>query len=422
MKLNARIADLLVAGFAAVVLGAGCTSSSTEVRVKPIEPDGESVEIVLNAGVTLSSTPDAPAEASLPETRAIINAVHKALPLSVLRLDAKDAAPTYPDYKDGTLLKAELAEATTADADKTSTTGITFKKADGTTTERQNYLTSGYKTKLIAWYPQVSDAPADAVTFSTTDGSVTFKVDGASDIMLSDEKVGSKANGDLFSGNKDTSGNADAATDKTKVLAFAHLLTQIKVSAYAVDTDAQTAWGKITEIKLKDQGGKTCKITLPGTAANSIAFTAPSTLEPMTLVKKKVADDTQIEGDTAGSEYSKTNGLTIPVATTDASGAITAKNDTQCGYAMFEPLLPADDGSTTKLTLLVSTEKATDWEVDLSLPKNGGASGDGFLKSVAYTIVLRFTAKEITPSGQITDWVDHEWPTGDDDFKGEIEL
>lgn len=421
MKLNARIADLLVAGFAAVVLGAGCTSSSVDVR--PVKPDGELVEIVLNAGVPLSAAPDAPVLASLPsETRAIINAVHDTLSLSILRLDAKDATPTYPDYKDGTLLKAVLAAAATADADKTSTTGIAFKKDDGKTNERQNYLANGYKTKLIAWYPQVSDAPADAVTFNTADGTVSFKVDGESDIMLSDEKAGSKANGDLFSGNKDTSGNADAATDKTKVLAFAHLLTQIKVSAYAVDTDAQTAWGKITGIKLKDQGGKTCKITLPGTAAGSITFTAPSTLEPMTLVKKKAADDAEIEGDTAGSEYSTTNGLTIPTATVDTDGAITKKNDTPCGYAMFEPLLPPSDGSKTKLTLLVSTEKATDWEVDLSLPTNGGTSGDGFLKGVAYTIVLRFTAKAITPSGQITDWVDHEWPTGDDDFKGEIEL
>lgn len=419
MKLNARIADLLVAGFAAAVLGAGCTSSSTEERVSPIGPDGQ-VEIVLSAGVPLSIATDAPVQASLPsETRAIINAVHSALPLSILRLDAKDATPTYPDYKDGTLLKAELAAATVADVDKTSTTGITFKKDDGTTTQRQNYLTNGNKTKLVAWYPQVDDKN---VTFGSTDGSVSFKVDGASDIMLSDEKAGSKTNGDRFGANTDANGDPDTAADKLKVLTFSHLLTQIKVSIYAVDADAQTAWGKITDIKLKDQGGKTCKITLPGTAANSIAFTAPSTLEPMTLVKKQVDSDLQIEGDTAGSEYSTTNGLTIPTATTDAtSGAVTAKNEIPCGYAMFEPLLPATDGSTTKLTLLVSTEKATDWPVELSLPTNSSGAM-GFLKSVAYTIVLKFSAKEITPSGQITDWTDYEWPTGDGEFNGEIEL
>ena len=60
MKLNARIADLLVAGFAAAVFGAGCTSSASEERVSPIEPDGGLVEIVLNAGVSLSVAPDAP--------------------------------------------------------------------------------------------------------------------------------------------------------------------------------------------------------------------------------------------------------------------------------------------------------------------------------------------------------------------------
>lgn len=399
MKLNARIADLLVAGFAAAVFGAGCTSSASEERVSPIEPDGGLVEIVLNAGVSLSVAPDAPVHASLPtETRAIINSEHSELDLSILRRDQTGTPLTYPAYSTvaaGNVLKAKLAAVAEGATDKVS--AITF----GT---KQHYLANGDTTELIAWYPAVSTAPADDVTYAS--GVVSFKVDGEADIMLSNAAEGSKKAGNMFS---------DYATVSAKLLTFSHLLTQIKVMAYAVDADAQKAWGKITSIKLKDEGAKICAVTLPGTKDGEIVFTpeadASDSDKNLSLVAKTADKDDAI-----------TYPLELPLATVDTdSGSITKKNETACGYAMFEPLLPASDGSTKKLTLLVSTEKATDWPVELVLPKNTGKT-DGFLKGVAYGILLKFTAKEISPSGQITDWEDYEWPTGEGEFNGEIEL
>lgn len=393
MKLNARIADLLVAGFAVAILGAGCSSSATEERVSPVEPDGELVEIVLNAGVSFAVAPDQ-LQASLPsETRAIINGKHAELDLSILRRDQAGDPLTYPAYTTVTSDKVLKAKLGVVDDAATSTISrITFTKSE-------HYLANGYKTELIGWYPAVSTAPADAVTYAS--GVVTFKVDGESDIMLSNAAEGSKKDGDKFS---------DYATVSAKLLTFSHLLTQIKVTAYAVDEDAQKAWGKITGIKLKEQGATTCAVTLPGTKDSEIVFTqdASATDKTLSLVAKKADDDAAI-----------TYPLELPLATLGGTNGttVTAENDTACGYAMFQPLTTAG----SKLTLLVSTEKATDWPVVIPLPANG-TNGNGFLKGVAYGIRLKFTAKEIEPSGQITAWEDYEWPTGDDDFKGEIEL
>lgn len=391
MKLNARIADLLVAGFAVAMLGAGCSSSATEERVSPVEPDGELVEIVLNAGVSFAVAPDQ-LQASLPsETRAVINGKHAELDLSILRRDQAGTPLDYPGYStvaSTNVLKAKLAAV--AEGAANNITEITFDP-------KAHYLANGNLTELIAWYPAVSTAPADAVTYAS--GVVTFKVDGESDIMLSNAAEGSKKDGEKFS-------DYAAPTDsKTKLLTFSHLLTQIKVTAYAVDEDAKKAWGKITGIKLKEQGATTCAVTLPGTQDSEIVFTqdASATDKTLALVEKQVADDAAV-----------TYPLELPLATLDSDNKITAENDTACGYAMFQPLTTAG----SKLTLLVSTEKATDWPVEIALPANG-ANGNGFLKGVAYGIRLKFTAKEIKPSGQITDWEDHTW-TGD--FNGEIEL
>lgn len=390
MKLNARIADLLVAGFAVAMLGAGCSSSATEERVSPVGPDGELVEIVLNAGVSFAVAPDQ-LQASLPsETRAVINGKHGVLDLSILRRDQAGDPLAYPLYTavaSTNVLKAKLAAV--VDGATNNITEITFDP-------KAHYLANGNKTELIGWYPAVSTAPADAVTYAS--GVVTFKVDGESDIMLSNAAEGSKKDGDKFS---------DYGTVSAKLLTFKHLLTQIKVTAYAVDEDAQKAWGKITGIKLKEQGATTCAVTLPGTQDSEIVFTQDASVTDKTLplVAKKSDDDAAI-----------TYPLELPLATLDSdnNNKITAENDTACGYAMFQPLTTAG----SKLTLLVSTEKATDWPVEIALPANG-ANGNGFLKGVAYGIRLKFTAKEIKPSGQITDWEDHTW-TGD--FKGEIEL
>ena len=395
MKFNARIAGLWVAGCAAIVLGAGCTSVSTE-QVHPVGPVDEQVEIVLNAGIPFAVASDAPQSgAAAPETRAIVNAEHGALDISILRLDAEDATPSYPEYKTGTVLSATLAESS---ADNL-TSAITF-------TPTQYYQANGCKTKLLGWYPQTG-------SFSSTDGSVSFTIDGESDIMLSNEQEGSKTNGERFGGNMLAPDETapDTEKDKAKTLEFKHLLTQIKVSAYAIDDAAQTAWGPLYGITLKDQGGKTCKVTFPSTDGSNVTFSSSTPSSNLDLVKKNPAEnDAVIKGADATNEYDEDNGLTIPVGTDST-------NATPCGYAMFQPMNDSGD----KLTLLVTTANVTDWPVDIALPTNT-SGGNGFLKGTAYTIVLKFTAKDILPSGQITDWVEHEWPSGEGQFNGEVEL
>ena len=402
MKFNARIAGLWVAGCAAIVLGAGCTSVSTE-QVHPVGPVDEQVEIVLNAGIPFAVASDASQSgAAAPETRAIVNAEHEALPISILRLDATDdntPTPSYPDYKTGTVLSATLAAATSG----SPTSAITF-------TTTQYYQANGCKTKLLGWHPQTDDSK---VTFSSADGSVSFTIDGESDVMLSNEQEGSKTNGDRFGGNMVTPDETDpdTATDASKVLKFEHQLTQIKVSAYAFDAAAQTAWGQLYSITLKDQGGKTCKVTFPNTDGSNVTFSSSTPSSNLDLVKKNPAEnDAVIKGADATNEYDEDNGLTIPVGTDST-------NATPCGYAMFQPMNDSGD----KLTLLVTTANVTDWPVDIALPTNT-SGGNGFLKGTAYTIVLKFTAKDIHPSGQITDWVEHDWPSGEGQFNGEVEL
>jgi len=368
MKLIKKFAARTFACLVVGLLVVGCASSSTDEPLQPIDPDDALVEIVLNGGISLAVDPGTPVVASVPsDTRAVVNAEHGELPISILRRDQSGDPLTYPAYKDGTVLSAKLAASSSSDF----VSGITFDVT-------QYYLPdAAKKTKLIGWHPQnTPDSETDKkVSFSTTDGTVSFEVDGASDIMLSTEPEGGKADADKFN------------TDEAKQLKFSHLLTQVQIKAYAADETAKTKWGKIKSVKLKDEGGKTCKVTLAENNASTESFVAPTTATDLTLAQE-----------TAG----------------EVELGVGSANAVKCGYAMFQPTA---SGAATPLTLLVETENGGTSTVAINSDKVAS-----FDKGKAYTLTLKLTVTGFDLKGQITDWENHSWGTGEGDFNGEIEL
>lgn len=359
MKSHARFVGFLAAALVAAVGMTGCSDSGSS---EPIGPDSELVEINLNGNISYALTSNV---ASLPESRAVINATHDDLSLSFARLDM-DADGNYPAT--GYASVSAALSATLAKNEDGKPSAVTFNPTE--------YYLVGKdaakgKTKLVGWHPAVSTDASGSVTYAN--GVVTLSIDGESDIMLSGELEGSKTV------------NFGSAT-------FEHKLTQVKLLAYAVSDAAKTRWGKIKNITLKDQV-PTCKITLPSTVAWD------GTPADLALVKKEAATDKAIAYD-----------FELGVATIDENGSITAKNEKECGYAMFKPI---DAGAKLSLEIEMADGRKEDLTVDWDKGYEAGKS---------YAITLRFTVAEVEFEAQITDWKEHEWPTGDDEFKGEIEL
>lgn len=247
-------------------------------------------------------------------------------------------------YDEYTTLSASL------DATIAANTGNTGTPAAITFDAPQYYLSRkvNNSTKLVGWYPRATPAA----------GVVTLTIDGENDIMLSQELDGNKAAGSRFG-------------EDGKVFAFEHLLTQLKVKAYGADAAAVAAWGTISSIKIKGQANS-CKITLPTT----VAFEGTADLA---LPAKTWDNDSQINFP-----------LTIP----EGGGSAAA-----CGYAMIQPV--ANSGS---LTLIITTATGGEQEVEVPLP----AAGNGFVKGMAYEVVLKFTAQKIVPTATISAWTDGE--------------
>ena len=376
----------------AVVVGLFATACTSDTPIEPVTPDSELVEMLLNGGVSFAVSPDT--KAALPTTRAVINKEHGSVALAFARVDATASgtgtSAAYPAWSAcTTYLNATLAsnkgDATPAEKD------ITFDTP-------QYYLTSGYYTKLVGWAPSVaSDSEGNtfagtASTFSA--GTVACPIDGETDIMLSQELEGNKETATQFSA--------------TNPFVFGHLLTQIKVSAYAADEAGKTYWGQITGIKVKGEANKECRIVLPGTAAGAVTYPLQSgkTAGDLSLIFKKASDDTAIstpltlnyDGETGVTDYKQ-----------------------ECGYAMFAPIAPVDGKAT--VTVLVSTTGGPDGHAvsDYAVPVTV-TTADGFKAGTAYGITLKFSAQGINFSGTITDWVDYDWTTGGGSFNGEITL
>lgn len=306
---------------------ASCSQDSTETVVP--QPEDNLVELNLTGGIATSVTTDA--------TRAVVNTAYfTANDLDVLlaRIDQNNTTGNYPaDYSGAAALPAKRIKGT-------GNTAITL-----TTPEYYLPGDANNKTKLIGWYPAGALAG----------GKVTFALDGMTDVMLTNE----------VEGDKSVAGQFGVAG---KEFNFKHLLSQVKVQAYAINDDVAGKWGAITSIQLKGQSTQ-CIVTLPVQTPGWGA-----TKQPLTL--KALAND----------------GAVGNVALTDK----TTDSPAECGYTLFPPTT----GST--LTLTVTTEKggARDVPVDLGASKT-------FAAGVAHTIKLKFTADDIQPKAGITDWTDY---------------
>ncbi len=333
---------------ASVVALTGCSKKSEEIVV----PDGKLVEILPAAGSSVGKI-----TSYTGMSRAVIDAGHdQDLKVAFARLDQKSATDaTYPAYS---TLSAALPATWAKNFSDTDATSITFDTP-------QYYLTraTNNNTALVGWYPHLA-----ANTFAS--GTVTIAVDGANDIMLTQE----------LTGNKEAANNFGVTG---KVFKFKHLLALMKFNAYAADQAGKDVNGKLVSIALKNQT-TTCSITLPGDQASQVTFATPTA--NMAMVAKK-ADKT---------DAAITLPLEVNIATIDGTtGAVTAKNEKECGYALIAPV--AASGT---VTLIVETELGGSKEYNLTLPAAGFEAGK------AYSITLCFTASGIEPTATITKWID----------------
>lgn len=265
------------------------------------------------------------------------------------------------------------------DATIETTKKVTFDK-------KQYYSPAGLKTKLIGWYP------AGDATYNNNDGgnaTVSWTaIDGKTDLLVSDLREGSKAN--------------PFTKEKSNVLTFDHLLTQIQIKAYALSQEEADIWGEVDKITITGKK-ETCKITLPATSGSSGAKCTPSFTKDddgvLELVKENPADNTPLSDMTVGVSVAGDSG--------DGRGDGTDKATVAklWGYAMFSPV--AAQGS---LTLTIHFKAGGTKEVVIE-----GASGgnplyaNGLRAGYSHLVYLKFGLSEedeIVPEVEITDWIE----------------
>ncbi len=251
------------------------------------------VEIKLNSGI----------ESITRAGGAITNTLSNDLSISIARIDAASAPTTYPSYK--ALLATSVHNAR---INKTGNT-VNFRNTNDDANKSLYYLTNGYNTKLIAWYPRGTFAAGDG----TNAANVTYSIsDGQTDVMLSAEVAGKKSS-------------------TINSINLSHLLTQIQVKAYAFDAAAVDKWGKLTAaVKIKNQS-TTCTVALPGTQNSEIVFSG--------------TQDTSLSNTFA----------TATALPTSSESAI------DCGYAMIAPIT-----TSSVMTLEVTTESGGVVQVPLT--------------------------------------------------------
>jgi hypothetical protein len=252
------------------------------------------------------------------------------LSVSVFRADmSADATPVYSKYN------ADAIAGTVAEKDG--------KLA--MSPKQRFFPNAARKSKFIAVYPSDGTFTNEAGSNKTT-GTVTFALDGKTDVMCTNIAEGYKGL---------------AAMPK---LTFKHLLTRVDVKIQAeagagyTNNDIRALWGNIKTITVKDKKIDAV-VTLP---AATDANTATASIAAVT-------------GGTA-TALSLWNGTAAPgeAALPDAA--------TYFGYAMF---LPVTDG---KLTFNISTTDGGDTTATTQADKTYEAGK-------SYTIIISFTLENI---------------------------
>lgn len=332
-KSNARVA-LLTPVVAILVSACAKVGTSDVAGAWTSDP----VEIILGGSVSGDASSGLREDGVPSGTRAIVNAEHGELSVSFARLDQQEDDGLYAAYT--TLSTALPATIAATSGDPETPAAITFDNP-------QYYLsrTTNNNTKLLGWHPQATPS----------EGVVTWSLDAQTDIMLSQELVGNKSEGERF--------GVDG-----KIFEFRHCLTQLKVKAYALDDAAPTVWGRITSITFREQAN-VCKLTLP----DAVTFEGSAELA---LPQKNWDAD-------------------APISYPLAFERVEAAQASPCGYALLKPV---EAGGS--LPIVVATENGQAVETSVPVPAEGFQSGK------AYEILLKFSATAIEPAATISAWVD----------------
>lgn len=241
----------------------------------------------------------------------------------------------------------------------------------------EHYLSTGKETKVIGWHPGTT-ATGVSSTYSSLTREVGFAaIDGETDIMATELRTGNKAVG-----------------SRITTTEFKHLLTQISVQAYATTQGEADAWGGIESIEVIDKK-QSISFTLPdpsGAGTTYTNFVAGNVKSNLPIVKKNPADNSQIDGGTAGTVWSAANRFAVGIGATSAAAKL-------AGYAMFAPEI----GPNSYITLRVVTEKNTTGQnVKVNAPTFNSITG--FQAGYKYAVTLKLTGAVIEPIVTIADW------------------
>lgn len=257
-----------------------------------------------------------------PEPGFISEAVEIA-PILSLESESNNSIIYYPGPQDGldedlTLFFARADEISAgtygAYTNMDGTTEITGVRSKGpnkqalTFTPTQYYQVNGLKTKMVGWYPQ-------ATVNTAMMNILTWDVDGSQDIMLATKVEGN---------NKTKTINFD----------FQHALAQIQFKAYAESVVAQSQWGYIQSISLKNQYNSYMSYILtndqaimlmPSMTAQMVAFNVQNIKQTTLLPIDKIEAinignpmmistmNTQLQLEITTDKYSDPVSVTVPV-------------------------------------------------------------------------------------------------------------
>ena len=209
------------------------------------------------------------------------------LDISLIRWDANDG--------DVTAGREELgATMGTPAADGSWVRDITFDSG-----KAQFYRDKTSEVGFGGWYPASEDGgwvKNDEGQVITSDGTGTYmiyKLDGETDVMVSDFSRGDFENG-------------------VPALQFRHALCMYNIYAYAVDTETKKKWGKLTQVTLSNLPGQ-LRVDLPTTVKSAdepaFSFLPVSGTEGVTSKSYSLLEDGQSVDMETGFSAATQNGL-----------------------------------------------------------------------------------------------------------------
>jgi hypothetical protein len=235
-----------------------------------------------------------------------------------------------------------------------------------TTDPKLYYLGNGSYSSFIGLYPRVADATG--AEFSPADNTVTYEIDGGTDILATESFEGKKS---------------DVDHPTTATLTFQHLLTKIRVDIkVGGDPEAViSAVGKITAIKVKEKAVKAI-VTFPTPTVGTIArptIDVDDTDTPDNLPLVNATDGTAISATALNPDGT----TAVPI-----------------GVAMFLPT--SVYGATEDLKLIISTEESNPDQYEVNVPNRTFAQGSSYIITIKVTEnglgLIEFSLVNVTSS------------------------